>query len=776
MSPAPTLRSLLALGCLTAAMLAFEVGLTRVIALQHWHHLASLIIALALLGFGCAGVLAALRPGWLADSLPVLVPVLALLFCLSVPASLWLSARPPLIMPAYPWETARQTLLLTAYTAAFLPPFLLTALLISAYFLRWPERSGRVYASDLAGSALGAVLALVILSVAGLAMLFLLCIGLAALAALVTPWHRLRWGVAPLVAVMSVALLPDIQPNPDKALSQRLSQAGVSLERQRDTAEARYSLVSGPGLHSAPGLSMNSGLTPPPADQLFDDGHFRGALHQDLAPEFYRRSLWSAPFQLIDPERVVIAGMDGNWATRLAAVHQATSIEVLDSGTGLIDWARTKVLGDWPETARFRPTSLRRFLEADNEPRDLFLIPLRVPEAGLAAAQQHYELTRRATRRLFLRLSEDGMAAFVVSLRPVPSSVLRLVSTWLPVLEEARLEPDRHLVIVRDWRSAVVMVSRRPVTPAALAALRDWTERCRFDWVAAPGLTADATNRFHQRQYDLFDPLQRLLAEPERFIDRYPLRIEPVTDNRPFPHHFTRLDRLDELRRVAGPMGHLYLDWGYLLHWGALAAVLILASVLIGLPAALAGSGPGTGFALGYFALIGLAFMFAEIAFLYRAWPLLDTTTTGFTCIVASFLLGTGIGSLAMDRYRPTLHTGATILAVGGLLLPAFAALVGVLLPVAADWSGMARFGLMAVLSGLLAIPLGVALPGGIRALHGHGRTIAWAWASNGFASVAGSVGAVLVALHLGLNGLTLAASTLYLGAAFALMARSRRL
>ena len=776
MSPAPSLRSLLALGCLTAAMLAFEVGLTRVIALQHWHHLSSLIIALALLGFGCAGVLAALRPGWLVKALDALVPALALLFCLSVPLSLYLSTWPPLIMPAFPWSTGWQTLWLTAYAAAFVLPFLITAYLISGFFMRWPDHSGRIYASDLTGSAVGAVLALVVLAVVGLSTLFVLCIGLAALSTLIAPGRRVRWAATPLLAVLAAVLLPEVQPNPDKALSQRLSQSGVTLERQLDTVEARYSLLSGPGLHSAPGLSMNSGLSPPPAPQLFGDGHFRGALHDDLAAEFYRRSLWSAPFQWGEPEQVVVAGLDGNWATRLAAVHGASSIEVLEPGRGVIDWARNGVLGDWPESASFHATNLRRFLEADDTPRDLFLIPLRVPEAGLAAAQQHYELTRRAFDRLFLRLSEDGVAAFVVPLRPVPSHLLRLVATWQPVLKERDLDLEQHLVIVRDWRSAIVMVSRQPLAPPALEALRQWTERWRFDWVSAPGLTVDQSNRYHVRQYDAYEPMQQLLAQPERFVARYPLRLSPVTENRPFPYHITRLGRLGELQRMAGPMGHLYLDWGYVLHWGALAAVLVLAMLLIGMPATLARGGRGTGFALGYFATIGLAFMFAEIAFLYRAWPLLDSTTTGFTCIVASFLLGTGIGSAGMDRFKPSLHTGAIVLAVGGLLLPAFAAMVGVMLPVAADWSVASRFGLLALLSTLLALPLGVAMPAGIRALRRYSRTIAWAWASNGFASVAGSVGAVLVALHLGLDGLTLLASALYLGAAFLLMGKARRI
>ena len=50
----PTRWQLTSLGLISASILAFEVTLTRVIAINQWTHLSALVIAVALMGFGIA--------------------------------------------------------------------------------------------------------------------------------------------------------------------------------------------------------------------------------------------------------------------------------------------------------------------------------------------------------------------------------------------------------------------------------------------------------------------------------------------------------------------------------------------------------------------------------------------------------------------------------------------------------------------------------------------------------------------------------------------------
>ena len=46
---------LAAVGLLSASALAYEILLTRIFAIVHWHHLVAIAISLALLGYGASG-------------------------------------------------------------------------------------------------------------------------------------------------------------------------------------------------------------------------------------------------------------------------------------------------------------------------------------------------------------------------------------------------------------------------------------------------------------------------------------------------------------------------------------------------------------------------------------------------------------------------------------------------------------------------------------------------------------------------------------------------
>jgi hypothetical protein len=52
----------LGLGLISAGALAFEIGLTRLFAVQQFHHFAFMVISLAVMGIAASGVLLALRP------------------------------------------------------------------------------------------------------------------------------------------------------------------------------------------------------------------------------------------------------------------------------------------------------------------------------------------------------------------------------------------------------------------------------------------------------------------------------------------------------------------------------------------------------------------------------------------------------------------------------------------------------------------------------------------------------------------------------------------
>jgi hypothetical protein len=158
-----------------------------------------------------------------------------------------------------------------------------------------------------------------------------------------------------------------------------------------------------------------------------------------------------------------------------------------------------------------------------------------------------------------------------------------------------------------------------------------------------------------------------------------------------------------------------------------------------------------------YFALIGVGYMAVQLALLQRLSLIIGHPVTCLALVVASMLLGTGLGSaLAGHEWLRRAPLATLSLPVTGVLVLAAAfGHVGVLdeLP-SVLWAGL--------LTGVVGLVLGVALPTGIRTFALNGSAVAEAWALNGAFSVLGSALAALGGLVIGSRGLLVAAVPCY--------------
>jgi hypothetical protein len=213
------------------------------------------------------------------------------------------------------------------------------------------------------------------------------------------------------------------------------------------------------------------------------------------------------------------------------------------------------------------------------------------------------------------------------------------------------------------------------------------------------------------------------------------------------------------------------LEAGYLLLAATLVQALAAGLVLILLPLAL--------FApiarvprsrrlrvFGYFAGIGLAFLFVEIAFLQKLVLLVHHPTVALALVLATFLLGAGMGSawssrVPRDRSRQALAVAvAVIVALGVLYGVAFDALVTTL----ATWPAYARAIAAATLLAPLAFCMGMPFPLMLRTLEEP--LVPWAWGINGCSSVVSAVLATLLAVDFGFSVVLWLALALYVAVA----------
>jgi hypothetical protein len=165
--------------------------------------------------------------------------------------------------------------------------------------------------------------------------------------------------------------------------------------------------------------------------------------------------------------------------------------------------------------------------------------------------------------------------------------------------------------------------------------------------------------------------------------------------------------------------------------------------------------------ALGYFGLVGLAYLLVEIPLIQHFILFLGQPAYAFATVLFSLLLFSGIGS-QLSAHMP--HRLVMVILVGLILA------IPWLFPLVFDWAlGLSlplRFGVSVLLLAPPGLLMGIPFPAGLCRLGAESPDlIPWVWAVNGAASVVASVLAALLALSFGFRLVLLVGAACYAGA-----------
>jgi hypothetical protein len=321
-----------------------------------------------------------------------------------------------------------------------------------------------------------------------------------------------------------------------------------------------------------------------------------------------------------------------------------------------------------------------------------------------------------------------------------------------------------------------LLVKNEAFSNSAINNLKSFCRERWFDLVYYPGITANEANRYNQLPEPwFFEGAGYLLGSaPAAFMDDYKFNIRPATDNRPYFSHFLKWRTLPELLALSERGGMPLLEWGYLVLIATLASALMASFLLVLLPLWLTrGSEPretGQGWRLMvYFAAIGIAFMFIEIAFIQKFILFLHHPLYAVSVVLCAFLVFAGLGSLFSARWRKHITISRVSAAIGALSV-----LYVLLLPGLFDGlvqlPGVFKIPLSVLLIAPLAFLMGAPFPLGLDVVSkSMPAWIPWAWGINGCASVVSAILATLLAIHLGFVFVVMAAVLLYVLAAVVL-------
>jgi hypothetical protein len=764
-------RSQIAIALVSAAVLLYEIAITRVLSVVLWYHFAFLSVSLALLGLGAPGAWFALRPPGPRALAASLVAAGA-----AIPASIVVITKVVGRLPrsesidAGGLGFASPALVVTVLS--ILVPMIALGSAVCLLLLRAPGREvARVYGADLLGATAGAALVVPLLHRVPTPEL----LGAAGLLPLAAAALVGRPFLPAAVAALVVASLAWGEPYRLGYTKKYAEEGRVLWEKWTPTG--RLTVFPDVFYEANPRQAFAWGIgerfEPRDIEQLWieQDGsagtpitRWSGS-RDDLAHLLY--DVTSVGYQLKPPRRVCVIGSGGGRDVLAALQAGADEIDAVELNPHLLD----VVAGRFREFSgdvygqpgvRAIASEGRSFLTRSPGDYDLIQISMvdswAATSAGAFALSENYLYTVEAFRLYWRKLAGDGILSVSRWLmdRHLVEGMRILLLAQEALRREGVEDPRHHLAVVHAKAVMTLLVSKEPFTTSSIARLDAVCAERGFLRHWPPAADTPRTSN-----------IPELLLHGPGGVARTGLDLSPPLDDRPFFFQavpvFGRYDRNLVLGLSVNEQSVVLLR-RLLAIVGALAGVMFFAPFVLGRSVRAAGEGFWRGSL--YFAAIGLAFLLVEVPWMQRFVLYLGHPSHATTVVLAAMLLGAGLGSIAASR------VALARVRRWGILLPILLALVNLALgPAFRATLGWPLEGRVAT-SVLFLLPagflMGFAFPTGMIRFGDERK--AWFWALNGAFSVLASVSSLALSMHLGFTAVAYAGAALYV-AAWALLA-----
>ncbi len=775
-----------AVALLSIALIGGQIALMQTLAQAQWSHFAHMVIAVAMLGFGASGTWLAVAGNRMLQNHGYWVPLSMALAAVGLSLAPFLAAAPELrfdMMELF-MGGARHWKLIFTYLSFFLP-FFFGALAIGLSLAAQPGGIASLYAWNLAGSALGGPLALVLLTFmpaasvnSGLALAAWTAAGMCGLL------NRARYlGIfLGLICLAGLAWPPQVKPSAYKDLALALEMPQRSVEGPWPSPWGEVRLVHSPVMRYAPALSLNYRQEPPAAPALFVNGDAYGVLLPPPLPgqaHILDATPRGLPYALVQPRKVLILEAGAGVDVTHALFHDTAETTAVEKHPIVRRLAAANSTGHllngslaWmPGTARAWLAGNRSGLKQDGY--DLVIMPVAGEfggDSGRRALEENYIFSREALQQVWNRTSPGGMISAAAWIDYPPRIPLRLAVLLADSIIGRGIEDlPSHLLLMRNWAQLVFIASLEPFSREILERAREFAELHGFDLITASNEERPGLSESHHSLEDraLLLGLQKIMAGKIAEVQSdYPFDLVVPTDNRPYFNQFLRLAEWPAYRRLFIESGSPFMEIGLPLLFLTFIQIAGLSLVLIVLPLLRLGRrARGFGRPFLYFGAVGCGFMCWEIIMIQRFTLYWGHPLMAAAGVISILLLGMGSGSLYSAALKAERIQAGRVCLLLALLLLFYILLLPVFfratLGFSLVWRGL--LGIMVLLPP--AFLMGMPFPLGLRWVEEPSRTrIAWAWGLDGVSSVISASGAALLAVTFGFNlpmGLAVLAYTL---------------
>jgi predicted membrane-bound spermidine synthase len=768
-----------------------------------WYHFGFLVISTALLGFGTSGVVLAswkkLREQFEFDKT---LAVLALLFGIVTVGCFWLLQK----IPFNPFSIAtdrRQLYIMPLYYITVSAPFFISGLIISLLFTRVSSNMSRLYAFDLIGAAVGCLILVWVMPNLGGSGSVIMAAALGTLAAL-------AFSSTFVLRVVSVILAVAIGAFSFFAAKY----VPISI-----TANKRPALKRAPIYKKWNTFSYIELYERPSNDTTLErtfviDGGTAATGMNDLSKgvdDYLKKNLSDTSFlssvaYLHIPHPAILNIGSGAGQEVLDGLHrQAKKIVCVEINPIITGVVKNKMNDFWGGLFNRPNVELitgegRSFINRSDQQFDAIVSVHTISNAAVASGalslSENYVLTKEAFEEYFRHLTPDGVIFFT---RP-ETQIARLFTTGREVLAENRVNDFAdHFYAFRIPPSpgegktsflAGFVMKKSAFTKEEIQAMNSVIMNSHSEvednkWKSYEKLYSP----FTAHSEDIYDTIVNT-NDLERLYKNANTQLAPATDDKPFFNQHVRWSSVgwssfkDVFSQNNPSSARMALENKPIAEVTLLLILLqsvILATILILLPL-FRYSRQGLQFDnqwryLSYFAFLGLGFIMIEISFIQRFTLYLGQPVYTLAVIIAGLLLFTGVGSYLsgkLDIGSSTLRKKYVPLLL--ITLIATSLLTPILFKYTIQWNLVARIIMTILLLCPLGIFLGMPFPTGIKTVSGESTSfIPWAWGVNGFFTVIGSVGAVILGMMFGFKIVILLAGLCYLAAMILLPATQNK-
>ncbi len=636
-----------ALFFLSMTMVAYELAVMRCFSVGSWSNFGSMVISIALLGYGIAGTLLTFLESrvernadrWLSWSAGLLGPAMILVHV----AAQQLPFNPVMI------TTDRlQFLWLAAYYALYAIPFFIGAVFIGVSFIAFRSRIHRLYFWNMLGSGLGGFLLLAVLYLLPPQRLVGPLAALASAAAFFSfVGYRDREGhlalsvgaslstaAALCASLLVLTLYGDIRVSQFKPISYARNFPDSKLVYHSFGPTGEFDVYSSSFFHIAPGLSDNASSDIPVMPRnaflgLYVDGDGPVGIMRRLSPQeeaYFDYLPMAAPYTLLSSPDVLILKLGGGIGTFAALHHGARSATVVEPNPALVSMLRDvpyfrAYTGDLLHDPRVRvlATEPRAFVAETRRRYDLVEIGL-VDSVGLSQTggnpvDENFLYTAEGISSYLGALKPGGMLSITVWNRLTPPrNVPKLLSTVADALRLRGVADPGSRVFVFDQllSTATILVKNSPFTPLELTKLRGFCTRmsflpCYYPGMPRPQLGYGQVMNWYAAQLDVSPAAKagadaNLPAEGSDLLqeDLYYYTLDSIFSGhaRPFyaaypfsvdpatdeRPYYTAYVKPAEIPAVAANIRELSEEWGYLLLVATLALSAVFGALIVLIP------------------------------------------------------------------------------------------------------------------------------------------------------------------------------------------------